>query len=186
VLPTLLLVDVQRGFDDPAWGPRNNADAELAIARLLAAWRDREAPLIHVRHVSRRPTSGFQAGTPAVEFKPEALPAPGEDVIEKSVNSAFIGTDLAHRLQGAGCTELVIVGLTTDHCVSTTARMAANLGFSTTVVSDATATFDRVAPDGEVFPAELMHRTALASLQGEFAQIAEAGEVLRSLGRGNA
>ena len=104
VLPTLLLVDVQRAFDDPTWGPRNNPDAEHAIARLLAAWRHREAPLVHVRHVNRRPTSGFQTGTPAVEFKPEALPAPGEDVLEKSVNSAFIGTDLAHRLQGAGCT----------------------------------------------------------------------------------
>jgi nicotinamidase-related amidase len=186
VLPTLLVVDVQRGFDDPSWGPRNNPDAELAVARLLAAWRDREAPLVHVRHVSRRPTSRFQAGTPAVEFKPEALPAPGEDVIEKSVNSAFIGTDLAHRLQGAGCTDLVIAGLTTDHCVSTPARMAANLGFSTTVVADATATFDRPAVDGELFPAELMHRTALASLREEYAQIATADEAIRALGRRNA
>jgi nicotinamidase-related amidase len=182
VHPTLLLVDVQRAFDDPAWGPRNNPDAELAIARLLAAWRDREAPLLHVRHVSRRPASRFHAGTLAVEFKPEALPAPGEDVIEKSVNSAFIGTDLAHRLQAGGHEELVIAGLTTDHCVSTTARMAANLGFSTTVVSDATATFDRVAPDGQVFPAELMHRTALASLHDEFARIATADDTISLLG----
>jgi nicotinamidase-related amidase len=186
VLPTLLLIDVQRAFDDPAWGPRNNPDAEVAIARLLAAWRDLEAPLAHVRHVSRRPASLFQAGTRAVEFKPEALPAPGEDVIEKSVNSAFIGTDLAHRLQARGCTALVLAGLTTDHCVSTTARMAANLGFSTIVVADATATFDRAAPDGELIPAELMHRTALASLQGEFAEIATAHAVIGTLGRPNA
>lgn len=185
MVPTLLLIDVQRAFDDPAWGPRNNPDAEVAIARLLAAWRDNEAPLVHVRHVSRRPASLFRAGTRAVEFKPEALPAPGEDVIEKSVNSAFIGTDLAHRLQARGATALVLAGLTTDHCVSTTARMAANLGFSTTVVADATATFDRVAPDGELLPAELMHRTALASLQGEFAEIASAETMIRSLGRRN-
>ena len=178
---TLLLVDVQRAFDDPGWGPRNNPQAELAVAWLLAAWRDRAAPLVHVRHVSRGPTSRFRAGTPAAEFKPEALPAPGEDVIEKSVNSAFIGTDLAHRLQARRCAALVIAGLTTDHCVSTTARMAANLGFATTVVADATATFDRVAPDGEVFPAELMHRTALASLRGEFAEIATADEAIALL-----
>ena len=181
VLPTLLLVDVQRAFDEPGWGPRNNPDAEIAIARLLAAWREREAPLVHVRHVSRRPTSRFRAGTRAIQFKPEALPAPGEDVIEKSVNGAFIGTDLAHRLQARGCSALVIAGLTTDHCVSTTARMAANLGFATTVVADATATFDRVAPDGELFPAQLMHRTALASLRGEFAEIATADEAIALL-----
>jgi nicotinamidase-related amidase len=185
VLPTLLPIDVQRAFDDPAWGPRNNPGAEVAIARLLAAWRDLAAPLVHVRHVSRRPGSLFQAGTPAVEFKSEALPAPGEDVVEKSVNSAFIGTDLAHRLQARGCTALVLAGLTTDHCVSTTARMAANLGFSTIVVADATATFDRMAPDGEVLPAELMHRTALASLHGEFAEIASVDSMIASLGRRN-
>jgi nicotinamidase-related amidase len=181
VPPTLLLVDVQRAFDEPGWGPRNNPGAEPAISRLLGAWRDREAPLVHVRHVSRHPASLFRAGTRAVEFKPEALPAPGEDVIEKSVNSAFIGTDLAHRLQARDCAALVIAGFTTDHCVSTTARMAANLGFATTVVADATATFDRVAPDGELFPAELMHRTALASLRGEFADIATADEAIALL-----
>jgi nicotinamidase-related amidase len=185
VLPTLLLIDVQRVFDVPAWGPRNNPDAEVAIARLLTAWRDHEAPLVHVRHVSQRPASLFQAGTRAVEFKPEALPAPGEEVIEKSVNSAFIGTDLADRLQACGCRALVLAGLTTDHCVSTTARMAANLGFSTTVVADATATFDRVAPDGELIQAELMHRTALASLKDEFAEIASAEAVIGALRRRN-
>jgi nicotinamidase-related amidase len=180
--PTLLIVDVQRAFDDPAWGPRNNPDAERAIARLLGAWRERGAPLLHVRHVSREPASLFQAGTRAVEFKPEALPAPGEDVIEKSVNSAFIGTDLEPRLRRAACTGLVIAGFTTDHCVSTTARMAANLGFPTTVVADATATFDRLAPDGELLLAELMHRTALASLSDEFASIATTDEVIALTG----
>jgi nicotinamidase-related amidase len=170
-VPTLLLIDVQRAFDEPGWGPRNNPYAERQIAALLMAWRSAGAPVIHVRHLSSSTNGVFKRGTQAFEFKPEALPAEGEALIEKSVNSAFIGTDLTDRLRELEAGPVVIAGLTTDHCCSTTARMAANLGFPTVLVADATATFDRPDPNGGVFPADLMHRTALASLSGEFAEI---------------
>ena len=169
-LPGLLLVDVQQGFDDPRWGERNNPEAEAAIASVLAAWRRARAPLVHVRHRSG-PDGVFQPGSAAFEFKPEATPLAGEPVVEKSVNAAFIGTDLEHRLRRDGVDEVLIVGFTTDHCCSTTARMAANLGFTTYFCADATATFARHMPTGETFAADLMHRTALASLSGEFAAI---------------
>jgi nicotinamidase-related amidase len=102
-------------------------------------------------------------------------------VIEKKVNSAFIGTSLEVDLRRAGCFELVIVGLTTNHCVSTTARMAGNLGFPTFVVSDATATFDRVGPDGVKYPAEAVHALALSDLHGEFATVLDTTTVLDAL-----
>lgn len=104
-------------------------------------------------------------------FKDIVKPADGEPVIRKNVNSAFIGTDLQERLEADGIRTVVIVGLTTDHCVSTTVRMAGNLGFDVFVVSDATATFNKKGFGGQDFPAELIHETALASLDGEFATV---------------
>ena len=90
--------------------------------------------------------AGSSRGTPGFDFKPEAQPLDGEPVITKDVNSAFIGTDLEARLREQGVEAVALVGLTTDHCVSTTARMAANLGFETWVLGDAMATHDRRGP----------------------------------------
>jgi nicotinamidase-related amidase len=169
--PTLIVIDVQQAFDEAGWGARNNPDAEERIAAAIAGWREHGAPVIHVRHRSADPGGSFIPGTPAFEFKPEALPRDGEPVITKDVNSAFIGTDLEERLRAAGTSTVALVGLTTDHCCSTTARMAGNLGFETWVLGDAMATFDRETPDGDLIAADIMHRTALASLHGEFAEV---------------
>jgi nicotinamidase-related amidase len=169
--PTLIVIDVQRAFDDPVWGPRNNPEAEGRIAQAIAAWRERGAPIIHVRHRSAGSDGLFVPGTASFEFKPEARPLEGEPVITKDVNSAFIGTDLEARLREQGVEAVALVGLTTDHCCSTTVRMAGNLGFETWVLADAMATHERRAPDGEMIAADVMHRTALASLDDEFAEV---------------
>lgn len=181
--PALLVIDVQRALDDPRLGARNNPDAEDRISQLLSAWRRRNAPIIHVRHESLSPDGLFRRGTEAFEFKVGVEPLPGEPVLDKQVNSAFIGTDLENRLREAGVETVVIAGLTTDHCCSTTARMAGNLGFETWFVGDATATFPRTAPDGAEIDAETMHRTELASLHGEFAEVISADEAMVRLER---
>ncbi len=176
----LLVVDVQKGLDEAAYygGGRNNPQAEQHIAQLLAAWRSSGRPIIHIKHNSTEPQSPLRPGQSGNDFKPEAMPQGDEPIIAKNVNSAFIGTDLEQRLHETGIQQLVIVGLTTNHCVSTTTRMAGNLGFDTILVGDATAAFDRVGVDGQVFPAQVIHDTTLASIHGEFATVMNTAEVL--------
>ena len=171
--PALLLIDIQKGFDDVEYwgGQRNNLNAENNAAELLELWRANGLPIFHIKHCSTNPASLLYETNTGNEFKDIVKPAPGEPEIKKNVNSAFIGTDLKFRLDKAKISKLVIVGLTTDHCVSTTARMAGNLGFDTYLVSDATATFNKTGVDGQAFSAELIHETALASLNEEFATV---------------
>jgi nicotinamidase-related amidase len=183
----LLVIDVQQGLDDPRLGARNNPDAEQRIADLLAAWRASGRPIIHVQHLSLEPQSPLREDRPGHAFKIEALPEAGEPVFRKHVNSAFIGTDLEAHLRANGIEKLVVVGLTTDHCVSSTVRMAENLGFTVTVVGDATASFERRGPDGTLYSADLVHGVALATLNGEFATVRNARDILEAgSGKGEA
>ncbi|MCG8424502.1 MAG: cysteine hydrolase [Proteobacteria bacterium] len=174
----LIIIDVQKGFNDPVWGRRNNPHAEQNIAALLTAWRETGRPIFHVQHLSRDPTSPLRPDQSGCEIKDLVRPAAGEPVIQKEVNSGFIGTDLEDQLRQETIETVVVTGLTTNHCVSTTVRMAANLGFDTHVVSDATAAFDRDGPDGRQYPAEQIHDISLANLHGEFATVLATEDVL--------
>src|SRR4051812_31173975 len=102
----LLIVDVQQGFDDPSWGRRNNPGMEARIGELLAAWRASERPTIHAKHCSSDPSSTLRPGQSGNELKPAMRPASGERVLEKRVNSCFIGTSLEADLKRAGCSTL--------------------------------------------------------------------------------
>lgn len=163
------------------WGKRNNPDAELKVALLLLEWRKQNLPVIHIQHCSLDPKSPLRAGLSGNEFKDEAKPIIGETVFKKSVNSAFIGTELKEYLEESGINSLVIAGLTTDHCVSTSTRMAGNFGFDVTLVSDASATFDRKGEDGIHYSAEQIHKIHLASLNDEFCVVKTSEEVLSSI-----
>ena len=178
----LLVVDVQKGFDDPYWGARNNPDAEAKIGQLLETWRETKRPVFHVFHDSASPDSPLRPKSDGNAPKPEGAPRVGEGVYRKTVNSAFIGTSLEADLRKAGITTLVVVGLTTNHCISTTVRMAGNLGFEVYLLSGATATFDRVGIDGRNRPAEEVHAAALSDLHGEFATVIDTSSLLGSAG----
>jgi len=148
------------------------------VAALIASFRQAQLPVIHVQHMSDEAQSPLRPGQSGNDFKPEALPLPGEKIFQKRVNSAFIGTELEQFLRDSNIDSLLLCGLTTDHCVSTTTRMAGNLGFKVIVVSDATATFNRTGMDGRAWSAEDIHQSALASLNGEFAQVVTLQESL--------
>ena len=180
--PALLLVDIQKGFDDIAYwgGSRNNPDAEEKAFQLLHHWRQHDLPLYHIQHCSTEPQSRLAEGQEGNEIKDIVSPHATEPIIRKNVNSAFIGTNLKDTLDKQGIRKLVIVGLTTDQCVSTTTRMAGNFGYETYVVNDATATFDK-SLNGKHYPAQLLHETALASIHNEFAKVVDTNEIIAAL-----
>lgn len=177
----LIPIDVQRAFDEPSWGRRNNPEMEARGLALLAAWRGAGRPVVNVKHNSTEPASTLRPDRPGNAFKPGFEPAAREALIEKTVNAAFIGTSLEADLRARGLGQIVLFGITTDMCVSTTARVGANLGFHVVVVGDACHTFDQRAPDGDNLPAELLHRAHLTTLNTEFARVANTDEVIAAL-----
>ncbi|HTI09105.1 MAG TPA: cysteine hydrolase family protein [Puia sp.] len=181
--PALILVDIQKGLAELDFygGERNNPEAETNARTLLEHWREKEWPLFHIRHCSVTPGSPLTEGLPGNEFKDEVKPLPGETVIKKSVNSAFIGTYLKDLLDAQEIHTVVIAGLTTQHCVSTTVRMAGNYGYETFVAADATAAFRETGPNGEVYPAELVHQVSLATMNKEFATVLTTREILEEM-----
>jgi len=174
----LLVIDMQQGFDDPRWGKRNNPQAEVQGLRVLAHWRAQGWPVVIVRHDSKNPRSLLRPGQPGNNLKPGFEPWPGELVVSKCVNSALIGTPLEAWLRERDIHAVTVFGITTDQCVSTTVRMASNLGFQATLVEDACACFGQTAPDGRSVDAETMHLAHITTLNTEFAQVVRADDLV--------
>jgi nicotinamidase-related amidase len=181
MVSALIIIDMQRGVTSPAAGPRNNPDAERNIGALLAAWRSRGAPVVHIRHISRTPGSLFWPGQSGVEFLELLAPLPEEQVFEKNVPDAFIHSGLERWLRVRGIGDVVIVGVSTNNSVEATARTAGNLGFKTQVVADATYAFDRIDYAGTPRTAAEVHAMALANLDGEYAAITSTAVLLQTL-----
>ena len=167
----LLPVDMQQAFDEPAWPRRWNRQVDENGLALLAAWRRAGGPIIHVRHDSVTPGSSLAPGRPGNAFRPGFEPADGEPVVAKSVNSAFIGTDLDLRLRRLGARHVVTFGISTDMCVSTTVRTGANMGWDMILVPEACDCFDLPDGQGGTIPAEQVHAAHVATLGFEFATL---------------
>lgn len=179
--PALLVIDVQKAIDDPKWGRRGQPELEARIGDLLAAWRERRLPVIHIRHDSTDPTSPYRPGTPGNDFKPEVAPVPGEPVVDKRVNSAFISTDLMDVLDELQVGELVVTGVLLENSVDATVRMASNLGFDVVIPEDAVASIDRTDKKGRHWSAEEVHALTLAILDGEYARASTSRAVIEAL-----
>ena len=184
--PALVLIDIQQGFIEKAYygGERNNPEAELNAGRLLKTWRQMGWPVYHIHHHSENPLSPLHKSKDGKKPHSAVEPNPEETVYLKTVHSGFIENPLEQDLKEKGIQKLVFAGITANHCVSTNVRMANNLGFECLVIADATAAFDQKGPQGERIAAEMIHRVALASLQGEFAQLQTTEELLTQIAAG--
>ena len=177
--PALLLVDIQKAFLEKDYPGliRNNEHAEFICGKILKKWRTLDLPIIHVRHSSTNPESKLHNSRLGFEFNDYVTPLETEMVLTKEVNSAFIGTNLENILIKSHIDTLVIVGMTTNHCISTTVRMSGNLGFDTYLISDSTACYNTKGMNGEIIPCNTIYNSALASLQEEFATVIESKEL---------
>lgn len=177
--PALLLVDIQKAFLEKDYPGliRNNENAEFICGKILKKWRSLDLPIIHVRHSSTNPESKLHKSRPGFEFNDYVTPLETEMVLTKEVNSAFIGTNLENILIKSHIDTLVIVGMTTNHCISTTVRMSGNLGFDTYLISDSTACYNTKGLNGEIIACNTIYNSALASLQEEFATVIDYKEL---------
>jgi len=175
----LLLVDIQKAFLEKDYPGiiRNSEDAEFICGKILKKWRTLDLPVIHVRHSSTNPESKLHKSKPGFEFNDYVIPLKTEIVLTKKVNSAFIGTNLEDVLFKGNINTLVIVGMTTNHCISTTVRMSGNLGFNTYLISDSTACYNTKGLNGEIIDCNTIYNSALASLQEEFATVIDSKEL---------
>ena len=169
----LLLVDVQKGVNEVKYycgpsGKRNNHSAEENMRCLLAEWRRLGKCVAFTRHNSREINSPLKLDLETGN-QIEGLEINGSDiVVEKDVNSGFIGTSLELELRRSGINRLVVMGFYTNYCIETTVRMAGNLGFDTYLVHDACAAVNTLGHDGEYYEPDLVHNMSIASLHGEF------------------
>ncbi|MFI1714018.1 nicotinamidase-related amidase [Streptomyces sp. PanSC19] len=185
----LVVVDVQKGFESEFWGRRNNPEAERNIAALIDAWQETGRPVVFVRHDSKQAGSPLEPGTEGNGFKDFVEERRGkgsgpELFVTKSVNSAFYGEpDLDAWLKGAGVGQFVVVGIQTNMCNETTARMGGNLGYDVLFPIDAMHTFDLAGPFGWTQSAEELTRATAVSLHGgRFARVVSTEDVLKGAG----
>jgi nicotinamidase-related amidase len=174
----LVVVDVQKGFDDPSWGPRNNPDCEMNVGRLISAWRDQEWPIVFVRHDSNTPSSPLAAGGRGNDFK-DIVSGKPDLLVTKNVHSAFYGKpDLDAWLREHGITGVAVCGIQTNMCCETTARMASDLGYDMLFVEDAMHTFDIVTPTKKVYRAREVARYSALTMDGEFGKVVRTADLV--------
>ncbi|MFJ9826510.1 cysteine hydrolase family protein [Streptomyces sp. NPDC101160] len=182
----LIVIDVQKGFEDAFWGRRDNADAERNMAAIIDRWQETGRPVVFVRHDSPRAGSPLAPESEGNAFKDFVEERRGrgtgpELLVTKTVNSVFYGEpDLDTWLKEAGIGQFVIVGIQTNMCNETTARMGGNLGYDVLFPIDAMHTFDLAGPFGWTRSAEELTRATAVSLHGgKFARVVTAEDVLK-------
>ncbi|KAJ7171172.1 Isochorismatase-like protein [Mycena filopes] len=197
----LVVIDVQQSFLDPRYrGRRSTPNLEANITSLLTAFRAHNLPILHVHHINtKNPDSLYYEKTRPNNVRPQDFvkPAAGEAVLRKYDKSSGFGAVLVSGepledvLRAQGINTVILVGISSAHCVSSTARSAGDRGFGVVVVADGTATHAVEAVDfgdgamkgdgegGKEWTAETLHAVAMANLNRELADVVQTAEVLK-------
>ncbi|MCF1707374.1 cysteine hydrolase [Tabrizicola sp. J26] len=177
----LLVIDMQMemAHRTTAGRERANPQAEDRVAELLALFRERGLPVIHVHH--NEPGTPVAFGQPGGEVMPCALPLPGEKIFVKSRSSAFAGTGLDDYLNVQGIDRLVLTGAVAAFCVTSTTRAASDLGYQVILPGDSLIGFDIPRPDGSRIPADALLDMTLTILGADFARVLPTDMVARSI-----
>lgn len=175
----LIIVDMQNDyFPDGKWTLNGVEAAAENVAKVLADFRERQQPVIHVRHeFASSDAPFFVPGTEGANIRASLAPADGEfQVLKHEVNS-FKGTELQALLQREQITNLVIAGAMSHICIDSTTRAAGDLGYANVVLHDACATLDAEF-NGVKVPAEHVHAAFMAGLAFAYAEVIATDEFL--------
>jgi nicotinamidase-related amidase len=177
VKTALLCIDMQAEMAAriAAGRPVATPDALENMASLLALFRRRGLPIVHVHH--DQPGTPFQRGLPSAAVMPFAAPLPDETVLWKSRSSAFAGTGLDAHLREAGIGQILLIGAVAGFCVTSSTRAASDLGFQVILPGDALLGFDIPAHDGGRIDAQTVLRVTLSLLGADFARLTTTAEV---------
>jgi nicotinamidase-related amidase len=175
----LLLIDIQNDyFPGGRMELEGSAEAGSQAKKLLAFFREKKLPIIHIQHLSIRPGSTFfLPGTDGVKVNDSVAPLPNETVVQKNFPNSFRNTVLLDLLKKEGVTHVVIAGMMTHMCVDATTRAAFDNGFECWVVRDACATRSLKFGDKSI-PADHVHGAFLAALGSVYARVVSVDEFI--------
>lgn len=178
--PALVIIDVQQAIDHFAILQRSHLNAEHLLMQLLAYWRNKGWPVVHVRHSSTNSESPYHANSPWFEFKTEVSPIDGECVITKRENCAFIDTELEAFLRTNNISELVVGGVLLNHSIDATVRVAKALKFRVLLIEEACPASSLTLPNQQIIEAEQVHQIMLTNLKDEYVELTTQTELIHS------
>jgi nicotinamidase-related amidase len=182
----LIVIDIQESFRQrPLWQTMSNPHLFDNVNALVDAARRDSDMVVWVLHAEENSGGLFDPVNRFVRVVDELKPLDGEPMLVKTAHNAFTTTNLGQRLAQHRVREIRITGIRTEQCCETTARVGSDLGFDTTFITDATATFasphwyaapyasmDDMLADPRTLSADEMVRRTEYALGGRFAKIA--------------
>ncbi|WP_323992905.1 cysteine hydrolase family protein [Nguyenibacter sp. L1] len=175
----LIIVDFQNDyFPGGRWELVGIEQAAANAARVLAAFRERGLPVIHIRHEFPAVDAPFFApGSDGAHINAAVAPREDETVVLKHHPNAFRDTPLKALLDEKGIRILTILGAMSHVCIDATVRAAVDFGYEVTLIHDAVATRD-LAFNGVAVPAVHVHAAYMAALSFAYATVLSTDESL--------